>query len=197
MKKRKIVKNIVYLNKFEILEIDQNATDLVELEDNQYGVYFYTEKKIKFLNMNLKKITNVLNANVYFSSSKNQMILMNKNDLLLAGNENILVIDVQNKIIAKNIQHIINGSIYTMYKLNDKRILLGGLGNYIEQIEYDEIKKNIKVISNNGKKDKIFTENFASPGIFSISVFKNNLIVSPFNNKSDYNSLIIYQLKNI
>jgi hypothetical protein len=183
------------------LEIDQNATDLVELEDNQYCVYFYTEKKIKFLNMNLKKITNVLNANIYsniyLSLSKIQMILMNKNDLLLAGNENILVIDVQNKIIAKNIQHIINGSIYTMYKLNDKRILLGGLGNYIEQIEYDEIKKNIKVISNNGKKDKIVTENFASPGIFSVSVFKNNLIVSPFNNKSDHTSLIIYQLKNI
>ena len=193
MKKRKIVKNIVYLNKFEILEIDQNATDLVELEDNQYGVYFYTEKKIKFLNMNLKKITNVLNANVYL----NQMILMNKNDLLLAGNVNILVIDVQNKIIAKNIQHIMNGSICTMYKLNDKRILLGGLGNYIEQIEYDEIKKNIKVISNNGKKDKVIVNYFPSHVISSISVFKNNLIVSPFNNKYDHSSLIIYQLKNI
>ena len=124
--KKKNSKKYSYLNKFEILEIDQNATDLVELEDNEYCVYFYTEKKIKFLNMNLKKITNVLNANVYFSSSKNQMILMNKNDLLLAGNENILVIDIQNKIIAKNIQHIMNGSICTMYKLNDKRILLGG-----------------------------------------------------------------------
>ena len=187
-KKKKNSKKYSYLNKFEILEIDQNATDLVELEDNQYCVYFYTEKKIKFLNMNLKKITNVLNANVYL----NQMILMNKNDLLLAGNVNILVIDVQNKIIAKNIQHIMNGSICTMYKLNDKRILLGGLGNYIEQIEYDEIKKNIKVISNNGKKDKIVVNYFPSHVISSISVFKNNLIVSPFNNKYDHSSLIIY-----
>jgi len=196
--KKKNSKKYSYLNKFEILEINQNANELVELEDNEYCVGFSSEKSIKFLNMNLKKITNIINIDNYYSYFKNKMILMNKNDLLISINDKILVIDVQRKIIVKNIYHKIKGSMCFMYKLTDKMILLGGYGNYFEQIEYDGIKKNIKVISNKGKKDDNFVSSYgASCDISSISVFNNNLIVTPYNNKYEGSSIIIYQLKNI
>ena len=122
---------------------------------------------------------------------------MNKNDLILLGNYNIIIIDIQKKEIINNIDHKVIGCLTFMYKLTEKMILLGGWGNYIEQIEYDEIEKNIKVISNNNKNDYFSSnKNFEMFDISSISVFNNKLIVSPYKNKLDNSSLIIYQIKN-
>lgn len=76
-----------------------------------------------------------------------------------------------------------------MYRLSEKMILLGGWGNYIEQIEYDEVKKSIKVISN-GKKDyKVFDFNSKMYQITLICEYNNNLIVSSYKNKLGYSSL--------
>ena len=48
--------------------------------------------------MNLNEITESIDIDKYFfSDSKNEMILMNKNDLLLAGKEGIIIINVQEK----------------------------------------------------------------------------------------------------
>ena len=93
--KKKGSKKYSYVNQFRT-KINNSATDLVELDDNQYCVNFRFEQLIKFLDMNLKNITHVINTNKIFSSdSKNQIFLMNKNDLLLAGKSDILIIDVQ------------------------------------------------------------------------------------------------------
>ena len=177
--KKKGSKKYSYVNQFRT-KINNSATDLVELDDNQYCVSFRFEQLIKFLDMNLKNITHVINTNKIFSSdSKNQIFLMNKNDLLLAGNGNILIIDVQKKIIINNIHFTIIGHLSFMYRLSEKMILLGGWGNYIEQIEYDEVKKTIKSISNNGKKDfNVLDRNSKLYQISTICEFNNNLIVS-------------------
>jgi hypothetical protein len=196
--KKKNSKKYSYVNQFRT-KINNSATDLVELDDNQYCVSFRFEQLIKFLDMNLKNITHVINTNKIFSSdSKNQIFLMNKNDLLLAGKSDILIIDVQKKIIINNIHFTIIGHLSFMYRLSEKMILLGGWGNYIEQIEYDEVKKTIKSISNNGKKDfNILDINSKLYQISTICEFNNNLIVSLYKNQLGNSSLIIYQLKNI
>ena len=55
--------------------------------------------------MNSNEITESIDIDKYFfSDSKNEMILMNKNDLLLAGKKGINIIDVQEKTIVKRIE---------------------------------------------------------------------------------------------
>ncbi len=150
--------------------------------------------------MKLKKIIkDIYVGNVLFSISlsKNQMLLMNKNGLLLAGSSNLIIIDIQKKEIIKFINYKITGYISFMYRLTYNNILFCGWKNRIEQIEYDEIKKTIKNISNNNINDyKPFPYDLNFYKISSFSVFNNNLIVIPFDNKlGDYSSLIIYQYK--
>ena len=78
-----------------------------------------------------------------------------------------------------------------MYRLTEKIILLGVWGNYIEQIEYDEVKKSIKVISINGKKDyNVFDLYGKMYDILSICEFNNNLNVSSYKNQLIYSSLL-------
>ena len=94
IKKRK---KYSYLNKFDT-KINESSTDLVELDDNQYCVCFRYDNLIKFLDMNLKNITSKIEFklnNFHITLSKNQLILINNNDLLLAGDKNLYIIDIQ------------------------------------------------------------------------------------------------------
>ena len=198
-KKKKNSKKYSYLNKFDT-KINESSTDLVELDDNQYCVSFCYRNLIKFLNMNLKNITSKIEFElnyIHITSSKNQLILINNNDLLLAGDKNLYIIDIQKKEIIKNIKFKTIGFLSFIYRLSKNNFLFGGWGNHIEQIEYDDIKKDIKIISNNQKNDySSFSNHSTIYQISSISVFNNNLIVSPFNNELGYSSLIIYKYKN-
>ena len=147
--------------------------------------------------MNLKKIIKEIFIKIeffYISESKNQLFLMNKNDLLLVGNRDLVIIDFLKKEIIKHIEYNIIGHISFMYRLSHNIILFGGWGNRIEQIEYDEIQRDIKIISNNNKSDYNYKYNNLYK-ITSISVFNNKLIVTPFENQLGNSSLIIYQIK--
>lgn len=73
---------------------------------------------------------------------------MNKTDLLLAGDNSITIIDINKKEIIKYIKlEMKSGFLSSIYKISNKRILSGFWDNYIEQLEYDEKKKEFKVIS--------------------------------------------------
>ena len=78
-----------------------------------------------------------------------------------------------------------------MYKISNNIILVGYWYNYIEELEYDAIKKDFKGIKMMEQKD--YKEIFATS---SIAIFNNKLIVAPYNNKLGNSSLIVYQLKN-
>ena len=116
---------------------------------------------------------------------------MNKQDLFVTGRDNIIIINIQKKEIIKYVELKRRGFLSSMYKLSNKFILLGLWHNNIEQLEYDEIKKEFKTIqkTNHIECKEIFA-------ISSISIFKNKLIVTPYNNQLGNSSLIVYQLKN-
>ena len=117
---------------------------------------------------------------------------MNKNDLFAIGAKNIIIIDTKCKEIIKNIKVDLSGYLSSIYKLSKNILIAGFWRNNIGQFEYDENKKDIKLISNIGQKwssSKIFA-------VSSITILNNNLIVTPYNNDLDNCSLIIYQLKN-
>ena len=129
----------------------------------------------------------------FFSSSKNNMLLMNKNDLFLLGNNGILILDIQKKEIIKEIKLTVDsGHLSSMYKLSENILLAGYWNNYIEQLEYDEIKKEFKVISKTNKKE---CKSFGLFDVSSIAILKKDLIVAPFDNDLDGSSLIIYKYK--
>lgn len=191
--KKKNSKKYSFLNKFKE-ERDENITDLCELDDNQYCLSFKFKKLIKFLDWNKKEITKTIkfDDNFYSSDSKNQLLLMNKNDLFAIGAKNIIIIDTKCKEIIKNIKVDLSGYLSSIYKLSKNILIAGFWRNNIGQFEYDENKKDIKLISNIGQKwssSKIFA-------VSSITILNNNLIVTPYNNDLDNCSLIIYQLKN-
>ena len=192
-KKKKNSKKYSFLDKLKE-ERNENITDLCELDDNQYCIIFEFNKLIKFLDWNKKEITKTIKFedNFWISDSKNQLLLMNKNDLLVIGKTNIIIIDIKNKEIIKNIKVDLSGYLSSIYKLSENILIAGFWNNYIGQLEYDENKKDIKLISNIGQE-------WSSSSIFdasSISILKNNLIVFPYNNDLGNSSLIIYQLKN-
>jgi hypothetical protein len=191
-KKKKNSKKYSFLNKFNE-EGDERITDLCELDDNQYCIIFKYNNLIRFLDWNKKEITSTIKFdNFWISDSINQLLLMNKNDLLVAGQTNIIIIDTQKKEIIKNIKVDISGYLSSIYKLSENILIAGFWSNYIGQLEYDVNKKDIKLISKIGQK-------WSSSSIFavsSISILNNNLIVTPYNNNLSYSSLIIYKLKN-
>ena len=192
-KKKKKSKKYSYLNKFKE-ERNENITDLCELDDKQYCIAFEYEKLIKFLDWNKKEITGVIKFgdNFYCSDSKNQLLIMNKNDLFVVGAKEIFIIDINNKEIIKNIKLDLSGYLTSIYKLSENILIAGFWRNYIGQLEYNENKKIIKLISNIGQK-------WSSSPMFdvsSISIFNNSLIVAPYNNDLGNSSLIIYKLKN-
>ena len=118
---------------------------------------------------------------------------MNKNDLFLLGDNEIIILDIQKKEIIKEIELKVDaGYLCSMYKLSDNILLAGYWKNYIEQLEYDEIKKEFKVISKTKKKESKYDELYDAS---SIAILKNNLIVAPFENSLDGSSLIIYKYK--
>ena len=171
----------------------KNITDLVELDNNEYIISFKYDDMIQFLNKKSKKITKTIKCEkCFFSSSKNNMLLMNKNDLFLLGSQDILILDIQNKIIIKKIKIEFSGYLTSIYKLSDNILLAGYWNNYIEQLEYDEIKKEFKVISKTSKKKN---KNYELYEASSIAILKNNLIVAPFDNDLNGSSLIIYKYK--
>ena len=191
-KKKKNSKKYSYLDKLK--EEGKCITDLCELDDNQYCIIFEFSKLIKFLDWNKKEITKTIKFedNFWISDSKNQLLLMNKNDLLVIGKTDIIIIDIKNKEIIKNINVDLSGYLSSIYKLSENILIAGFWNNYIGQFEYDENRKDIKLISNIGQE-------WSSSSIFdasSISILKNNLIVFPYNNDLGNSSLIIYQLKN-
>ena len=192
-KKKKNSKKYSYLNKFKE-ERDENITDLCELDEKQYCLSFKYKKLIKFLDWNKKQITGTIRFEDDFwsSQSKNQLLLMDKKDLLVAGQINIIIIDIQKKEIIKKVNLDLSGYLTYMYKLSDNIILAGFWNNYIGQLKYDKYKKSLNLISNIGES----WSDFEIYDVSSISIFKNNLIISPYNNNLGNSSLIIYQLKN-
>jgi len=99
------------------------------------------------------------------------------------------------KEIIKKLDLHISGYLTYIGKLSDNIIIAGFWNDYIGQFEYDKNTKNLKLISNIG--EKYYTpNNSAIYDITSISIFKNNLIVSPYRNSLYGSSLIVYQLKN-
>ena len=186
-------KKYSYLTKFT--EKEGNITDLIELDNKEYIISYKYNDKIEFLDMNLNEITESIDIDKYFfSDSKNEMILMNKNDLLLVGNKDIIIIDVQEKIIVKRIEITSPGYLSYISKISNNILIAGHWYNFIEQWEYNEVKKEIKVISSTKKKEHFDIGLF---DISSILIFKNKLIVSPYDNSLEDVSLIIYKYKNI
>ena len=93
-KKNKNSKKYSSLNKFNETP-GENITDLCELDDKEYCISFKYSHLIKFLDMNSQKITGIIKLNdFYFSQSHNEILLMNKKDLLAAGHNNIIIIDI-------------------------------------------------------------------------------------------------------
>ena len=139
--------------------------------------------------MNSKKITKILQY-FSFSDSTNGLILMNNKDLLVTCKNLIYIVDIEKKEISIGFNMNRKGYLNSIYKLSNNILLVGYQNNYIEQIEYDEIKKELKIIS------KIY-KNIDSNPIESISLFNNDLIVAPYKNfDKKGGSLIIYKLKN-
>ena len=102
--------------------------------------------------MNLNEITESIDIDKYFfSDSKNEMILMNKNDLLLAGEKGIIILDVQEKTIVKRIEISSPGYLSYISKISNNILIAGHWYNFIEQWQYNEVKKEIKVISSTKK----------------------------------------------
>ena len=189
--KKKNSKKYSYLNKY--LEKTQNYTDLCELDNNQYCISLKYSKKVQFLDMNLKIIINEIQIGSYFSDSKNQLLLMNEKDLFVLGKEEIFIIDAQKEVMVKKIKIEAVGYISFIYRLSNNIILIGYWNNYIEQLKYDEIEKELKIISNTEQKSH---SGFALYDVSSISIY-NDLIVSPYDNVLEHSSLIIYKLKKI
>ena len=108
---------------------------------------------------------------------------MNKKDLLVIGIFKIIIVDIQKKEVIKELNFIISGCLTYIGKLSDNILIAGFWNNYIGLLEYDKNTKNLKLISNIGEK-----HSHKSPiyDVSSISIFKNNLIVSPYNNILKY-----------
>ena len=186
--KTKKNKNYLFLNKFSP-KPGESATDLIELDNNQYIISFRHDNMLQFLDMNSQKITKTIKTEIQLSYSKNNILLMNKNDLFVAGSNAIIVIDIQKKEIVKVIGLELEDSLDYMIKLSYNIILIGCWNNYIIQLEYDENKKIIKKISNSIKKEH---DGFGY-SLNSIAISSNNyLIVTPYQS----HSLIIYKYKN-
>jgi len=196
-KKKKKSKKYSYLNQFKEdedgLEI---ITDLCELDDNQYCLNDHSGKLIKFLDWNKKIITDTIEfeKNFYNIDTNSELLLMNKKDLFVTGSYSIIIVDVQKKEIIKKLDLHISGYLTYIGKLSDNIIIAGFWNDYIGQFEYDKNTKNLKLISNIGEKHTL--RKSAIYDITSISIFKNNLIVSPYKNSLYGSSLIVYQLKN-
>ena len=193
--KKKKSKKYSFLDKLKE-ERNENITDVLELDDKQYCLSFQYKKLLKFLDWNKKVITETISLGDDFwgVSSHNQLLRMDKNDLLVAGNTNILIIDIQTKKIIKNIKLNVCGYLSSAYKLSDNIIIAGFWSNNIGILEYDKNNKNLKLISNTGEKRNY--HDFKIFNVSSISIFKNNLMVTPYNNDLGNSSLIVYQLKN-
>ena len=110
----------------------------------------------------------------------------------MAGKKDIIIVDIEKKEIIKNIQFNAYGNLSSIYLLSNNIIIIGFWNNNIQQYEYDEIKRELKLISyiegNNSPESGLYYIN-------SISLF-NNLIVSPYNNGlNNSSSLLIHKLK--
>ena len=193
-RKKENSKEYSYINKFK-QKFNENITDLCELDDKQYCLSFKYEHLIKFLDWDKKKIISTIKIDELFAFtySANQLHLINKKDLFLIGESKITIIDTKKKEIIKKIELDISGYLSCVYKLSDNILLAGFWNKYIAQFEYDENKKNLKLISNIGKKYSHSNSPLFS--VTSISIFNNSLIVYSYDNDDRNSSLIIHQLK--
>ena len=194
---KKKSKKYSYLNQYkEDEEGLKIITDLCELDDNQYCLNDHSGNLIRFLDWNKKIITGTIKfeKNFYICNKNNELLLMDKNDLFVTGNKAIIIVDIKKKEIIKKMDLYISGDLTYIGKLSDNIIIAGFWNNYIGQLEYDKNTKNLKLISNIGQN-----HSHSSSGIFdvpSISIFKNNLIISPYYSDLYGSSLMVYQLKN-
>ena len=78
-------------------------------------------------------------------------MLINERDLFVKSGKNIIIIDTKNKKIIKDINLDLSGYLSYIYKLSENIILVGFWNKYIGQLEYDDIKKDLKLISNIGQ----------------------------------------------
>jgi WD40 repeat protein len=194
-KKKKNSQEYSYLNMHNSENYRLHFTDLCELDNNQYCISLKYSGLIEFLDMNSKKIIKTIQCENFFTTDKNnQLLLMNKKDLFVIGKESIKIVDIRKKEIIKTIKvpSVGVGFIYSMHKLADNFLLVGFCENLIEQLEYDEINQEFKLISFTEKKK------YNGPDLYkvsSISTFNNELIVAPYDNCLGKSSLIIYKLK--
>ncbi len=174
-----------YLDKYS-----ENVTDICELGNNIYCISLVYNNIVRILNMNSKEIieTFIPEYDFSFSESKNKILLMNKKDLLLVGKKKFIILDIQKKEKIKEIKLEISDYLCFIYKLTNNIIIAGCGYNYIEQLKYDDTKRELKKISSKGIKN---FETLYLKNCTSLSIFNNDLIVFPKSN----NSLIIYKLK--
>ena len=186
---KKNTKDNKYSNIYRYHKGDGYLCDVCEIGNNQFAFAFKYKYTLQFFDMNSKKITKILQY-FSFSDSTNGLILMNNKDLLVAGQSSIYIVDIEKKEVYKKFNLYSNGNLESIYRLTNNILLVGYQHNYIEQIEYDEIKKELKIIS------KIYKNKDSNPIEF-ISLFNNDLIVAPYKNfDKKGGSLIIYKLKN-
>ena len=179
-----------YLNKYS-----ENVIDLCEIDNNKYCIALKFNDLLQFLDMNLNKITGTIECSSFsFSESKNKLLLMNKKDLFLIGKYDIVLVDIKKKQKIKEIKFEISDKLSSIYKLTDNTIIIGCCNNYIDQLQYDEKKQKFKKVSCIGIKNP---DSSALNIVNSISIFNNDLIVSPYYNKNTKFSLIIYKFKKI
>ena len=96
---KKKEKSYSYLNKIN-QNIDESATDLCEIGNKEYCFCFGFKNIIKFFETNSQKITHTIKLYDFSSSlSNNQILLINKTDLIVAGEKSIIIIDVVKKEI--------------------------------------------------------------------------------------------------
>ena len=176
-------KKYSYLDRFYDEDV-QKISDFCELNSKEFCYSCIYDERIKYANTDTKKIRSIKIPNLAFSQV--QLFLMNINELFVAGDECIYIIDIQKKEIIKNIK--LNMFLCCMHKVSDNIILIGSWKNFIEKLKYDKKKKELKIISKVKYKntDEIYQTN-------SISTLNNKLIVCPYDNDLDKSSLVIYQ----
>ena len=185
-------KKYSYLDKF-FDNSKQIISDICELNNKEYCIAAEIDEVIRFVDINIDTNSQSITGTIKISRiafSNTQLFLMNINDLFVLGNECIYLIDIKKKSLIKNIK-IKSGIICCGYKLSDNNILIGSLGNCIEQLKYDE--KNKELITISIMKPKKTNELYQ---INSISVFNNKLILSPYDNAIGKGSLAIHKFKN-
>ena len=170
--------NYKYEKIFEVKDI-YRLSDGIEIKDNEIILYAVNSKpqSLVFYNLNKKAKIKTLNNLNLCVSCKLRIIKINDNEVVVAGNQNVYLIDVNNYLILHSIYENYSLSIL---KLSNNEFLIGDWEGTISQY----IIKNKKLI------EESFKFNSHKNGILSITVL-DDMIISV-----GYNSNVIKIWKN-